>query len=174
MEQVPHVTDVHSHHIEGWALGFGELDPIPLVSHIVDDLWTGGCIGGVALADDFRHVISLYPWERYALADGIERVEYEFLDAAFVPEESTLYEAAERVRTAMSDGPTLVHCQAGLNRSALVAGLALVLDGFAPAEAIDLLRRRRSPAVLCNPVFEAWLLDLEVTTPPGEGDGTPP
>jgi hypothetical protein len=172
MRQVPRFTDVHSHHIEGWALGFGDVPPIPLVSHIVDDLWTGGCIDGVPLPADFRYVVSLYPWERYALAEGTQRVEYELLDAAFVPEESTLYEAAKRVRDAAAKGTTLVHCQAGLNRSGLVAGLALVLDGYTPEEAIDLLRRRRSPAVLCNPVFEAWLLDLEVADTPAEGGQT--
>jgi protein-tyrosine phosphatase len=45
-----------------------------------------------------------------------------------------------------------------LNRSALVAGMALILDGWKPADAIALLREKRSPAVLCNPAFEQWLL----------------
>lgn len=173
MSQVPRFTDVHSHHIEGWALGFGEFEPMPLVSHIVDDLWTGGCINDAPLPEDFRYVVSLYPWERYALAAGTERVEFEFLDAATVPDERALYNAAELARDLASKGQTLVHCQAGLNRSGLVAGLALVLDGYAAHDAVDLLRRRRSPAVLCNPVFEAWLLDIEVDGSPAVGSDRP-
>mgnify|MGYP001561544085 FL=1 len=55
-------------------------------------------------------------------------------------------------------GPTLVHCQAGLNRSGLVAANALRLRGMPASEAIALLRRQRSPAVLCNSAFEEWLL----------------
>ena len=55
------------------------------------------------------------------------------------------------------DGPTLVHCQAGLNRSGLVAARALMLEGMSGSEAIALLREKRSSAVLCNPSFEEWL-----------------
>ncbi len=57
------------------------------------------------------------------------------------------------------DGPVLIHCQVGLNRSSLVAARAMVLSEEAdPAGAIAVLRERRSPACLCNEAFEAWLL----------------
>jgi protein-tyrosine phosphatase len=62
------------------------------------------------------------------------------------------------------EGPTLVHCQAGLNRSSLVAGASLILGGrFTPDEAIDYLRANRSKAVLCNQSFEEYLRDFDVT-----------
>lgn len=61
------------------------------------------------------------------------------------------------VNVCRKDGPTLVHCQAGLNRSGLVAARALTLDGMNAADAIALLREKRSPAVLCNRSFESWL-----------------
>ena len=61
------------------------------------------------------------------------------------------------VNTCRETAPTLVHCQAGLNRSSLVAARALVLGGRTPDEAITLIRRKRSPACLCNPAFERWL-----------------
>jgi protein-tyrosine phosphatase len=51
-----------------------------------------------------------------------------------------------------------VHCQAGLNRSGLVTALALILNGMSPERAIGLLRQKRTPLVLCNGAFEAWLL----------------
>jgi protein-tyrosine phosphatase len=57
-------------------------------------------------------------------------------------------------------GATAHNCQAGLNRSGLVAALALIRDGMTPAQAIELLRSKRSPAVLCNPTFERYLRSL--------------
>ena len=57
-------------------------------------------------------------------------------------------------------GATAHNCQAGLNRSGLVAGLALIRSGMTPAVAINLLRSKRSPAVLCNPTFERFLRSL--------------
>jgi protein-tyrosine phosphatase len=65
----------------------------------------------------------------------------------------------EFTRYAKDLGPTLVHCQAGLNRSGLICALALVADGCAPADAITLLRERRCSAVLCNEAFERYVLD---------------
>jgi hypothetical protein len=50
----------------------------------------------------------------------------------------------------------LVHCQMGLNRSALVAGLILVHNGMPGADAVRRLQERR-PGALYNEVFCAYL-----------------
>lgn len=158
-------ADLASQHIEGYAHAAQGRDDghfsTSLVSHIKDNLWTGGCIDGVRLPDDFLHVVSLYPWEKFELGPKTRRVEHRFHDAAEMPDLPTVYSAAGYVLGCMREGKTLVHCQAGLNRSGLVAGLALVLDGMSPSEAIALLRGKRSPAVLCNSVFAEWLMELE-------------
>lgn len=154
------LTDLASHHIEGIAVHGDTPFSVPLISHIEGNLWTGGCINGVRLPDDFAFVVSLYPWERYTLGPDTERQEYRLYDAAEMPTEGSLVSAACVVSACIAAGKTLVHCQAGLNRSALVAGLALVLDGRDPGEVVALLRDRRCDAVLCNPVFERWLLAL--------------
>jgi hypothetical protein len=60
---------------------------------------------------------------------------------------AALVEAGERV---------LVHCQMGLNRSALVAGLVLVYNGLTGPEAVTRLQARR-PGALYNDVFAAYL-----------------
>lgn len=151
------LADLGSHHIEGWIEGFHDRQRLPLVSQIDGDLWMGGCIDGTALPARFRTVISLYPRARYRLDNGTERIEHAFKDASYVPELGRLHTAARQVLEHVRRGPTLVHCQAGLNRSGLVVGLALVLDGYTPAAAIELLRTQRSPAVLCNAVFDRWL-----------------
>jgi oxygen-independent coproporphyrinogen-3 oxidase len=52
----------------------------------------------------------------------------------------------------------LAHCGMGLNRSALVAGLALVRMGIPAAAAVDLIRERR-PGALYNENFVRHLLD---------------
>jgi hypothetical protein len=58
----------------------------------------------------------------------------------------------------------LVHCEMGLNRSALLAGLMLVYNGMSGGEAVDLLQARR-PGALYNENF-AEHLRLQ---PPGGG-----
>jgi protein-tyrosine phosphatase len=128
---------------------------VPLVSHVIDNLYQGGCMHGVQLPEDFRYVVSLYPWEKYRLPEGCFRKEvrmYDSLDQAT----GRVDELAADVVTYCKNGPTLVHCQAGLNRSGLVAARALTLMGYSGKEAIALLRRR-SPLVLCNQTFASWI-----------------
>jgi protein-tyrosine phosphatase len=50
----------------------------------------------------------------------------------------------------------LVHCQMGLNRSALVAGLVLVYSGLSGEAAVVRLQERR-PGALYNEAFAAYL-----------------
>lgn len=83
-------------------------------------------------------------------------------DAGEVPDAELLATIADDVNRYLVEGKTLVHCQAGLNRSNLIAALALIRGGMAPAGAISLLRERRSPVVLCNEAFESWLLTSAV------------
>lgn len=160
-------ADWESHHIEGYAAAAYEAGKpahfsAPLISHIEGNLYVGGCIDGVRLGDDFKHVVSLYKWERYALSEGTQLHEYEMYDAADMPDTGQLESIAADVIGYLQEGKTLVHCQAGLNRSNLVAALALIRMGLFAAEAIDLLRSKRSPVVLCNQTFEAWLLGQDM------------
>ena len=154
------LSELASHRIEGFALDRDEPFEVPLVSHIAGNLWVGGCVPGVRLPAEVEHVVSLYAWGSYAIGPGTCRLRVAMSDHAAMPDLVVLDALASYVLDAVAQGPTLVHCQAGLNRSGLVAAYALVLDGMAPATAIRLLRQRRSPQVLCNPVFEAWLLAL--------------
>lgn len=158
-------ADFESHHIEGRARvalerGLDGYFKVPLISEVLPGLWQGGCRDGVKLPDDFDLVISLYPWERYQIGDHILRVEQKAYDSdGEVPDLTVLahlayfaWKASRRV---------LIHCQAGLNRSGLLAAQVLMLDGYSPANAIALLREKRCDLVLCNETFERWLLDQE-------------
>lgn len=132
---------------------------VPYVSHIVGNLWTGGCEKGLRLPANIVHVVNVAPWYQYTAKHSLHSYLQCFMHDS---EEQAMHQVpalARWVRACTDDGPTLVHCQAGLNRSALVAACALVLAGHRATDAIALLRHQRSDAVLCNPAFEQWLLD---------------
>lgn len=134
---------------------------VPFISHIEGNLWQGGCEDGMVLPEQFKHLVSLYPWEHYDVPGAMRSVlvvpMFDSTDQPFGRVDSI----AAWVNACCDDAPTLVHCQAGLNRSALVAARALMLQGRSAEDAIALLRERRSDAVLCNPSFHRWLLDLD-------------
>lgn len=137
---------------------------VPYISHIVFNLWTGGCADDLMLPTRFKHIISLYPWERYRIKHKIISESYNYMYDSDDPEDmntTALKRISDFAYACMMDGPTLVHCQAGLNRSALIGALVLMRRGRTAQKAIALLREQRSPAVLCNPLFERWLLDLD-------------
>jgi hypothetical protein len=80
-----------------------------------------------------------------------------------LPDLILLYNTAELAANAVRRNvPTLVHCAAGLNRSALVASLAhKLLVGCSGAEAMALVRaRREDPNCLSNQIFADWLRSL--------------
>lgn len=133
---------------------------VPYVSQITDDLWQGGCTNGLVLPPEIAHVISLYPWESYTAHHQTRSV----LSVVMYDSNDQGYEQVDAiaswVNVCRKDGPTLVHCQAGLNRSSLVAARALMLDGMKATDAISLLREKRSPACLCNKSFESYLTAL--------------
>jgi protein-tyrosine phosphatase len=143
------------HRITGWSNIGGHRIDCPLVSHVEGNLYQGGCMDGIPLPDEFEHVVSLYKWEKYKLPEGCTRDTFEMFDSVDQNTEA-VEEIADLAWRAVQRGKTLVHCQAGLNRSGLIAGRVLMHMGYTADEAIEKLRRR-SPAVLCNPTFEAYL-----------------
>ena len=151
------LADLTSHHIEGIAVHGDTPFNVPLFSHIEGNLWMGGCPIKSA-PDDFEYIVSLYSSEPYTINYSQVHTKAPLFDEASIPNEERLYALARCVNAYKRHGVTLVHCQAGLNRSGLVSALALILDGKTPENAISMLRNKRSPAVLCNRAFEEWLL----------------
>ena len=158
---IPIRFDPREQRMSGIAIHGNTPFSVPFISQITDDLWTGGCTTGLHLPGEIVHLVSLYPWERYRehgeLRSSLYVKMYDSDGQAF----EQVAHIARWVNVCRADGPTLVHCQAGLNRSGLVAATALILDGMAPDLAIRLLREKRSDAVLCNRHFENWLLREE-------------
>lgn len=134
---------------------------VPFISHIDGNLYQGGTQFGLVLPEHIEHLISLYPWEKYTVNHELKTEHYvkmyDSLDQAF----DQVDEIARLVVECEKDGPTVVLCQAGLNRSSLVAARSLMLSrGLRGQEAVAFVRERRSPACLCNPAFEDWLVNL--------------
>lgn len=136
---------------------------VPYVSQIEGNLWQGGCADGLVLPKNIEHVVSLYPWEAYTVTHELKSsLTVRMLDSTDQGF-AQVTAIAEWVVNCVADGPTLVHCQAGLNRSSLVAATALTLIRglpFTGQDAIDLIREKRSPACLDNPAFEEWVKAL--------------
>jgi len=149
------------HRMKGIARHGNTPFDVPFISQIDDTLWQGGCQNGLILPSFIQNIISLYPWEAYTVNHELESslavVMYDSLDQAF----EQIDAIANWINVCRKNGPTLVHCQAGLNRSSLVTARALMLDGMSADEAIKTLRDARSPACLCNPAFEKWLRSLD-------------
>lgn len=155
------LADLTTHHIEGIAREGMTPFAVSLFSQIEGNLWMGGCPVREAPAH-FRFIFCLYPWQQYVVHEHQVHTKVQMFDHGEVPPIEQLVALAKMVNAAREAGPTLVHCQAGLNRSGLVTALALVLAGAKPAQAIYTLRAKRCEAVLCNRSFERWLLDYHI------------
>ena len=158
------VDPTHQRMVGVSAHGLHEFD-VPFVSQIADNLWLGGCEDGLVLPEFIEHLVSLYPWERYEVRHQLRsRTEVRMLDSVDQGFEQ-VDELAVWVNECRHTGPVLVHCQAGLNRSSLVAARALMLAGATADDAISTIRARRSPVCLCNPSFEHWLREHDEADP---------
>jgi protein-tyrosine phosphatase len=118
------------------------------------------------VTDQFDLVVSLYVLAGHGPPDGIEHRILEIPDRPLAPGQlEDVAHLAEFVADAVRANRTrLVRCHAGLNRSGLVTAQALVHLGMGVGDAIELLRRRRSPFALHNEMFEAYLrTGLEVS-----------
>lgn len=148
------VTYHGNHHIQ-----------VPFITEVAHNLWQGGCEEGLVLPDFFEHVVSLYPWEKYTvnhmLHSNLEVAVFD--DASF--DKEVIDQIAAWTASRILDGPTLVHCQMGINRSSMVIVRALQMlllgrDGtgdMSADEAIKLVRDKRSPYCLCNSAMEEAL-----------------
>jgi hypothetical protein len=136
---------------------------VPVLTEIEPGLWFGGAPEPRA-PEGFDFIVNLVaPWTRYD-PNGIECVNVTVEDGEVTAEVAKQFgELAYEVNRRRDLGQTiLVHCQVGLNRSATVVALALMLRGMKAEDAIRLLREKRHRLVICNPHFERWLLDDEL------------
>lgn len=125
---------------------------------IGENLWIGQWPYEADELKRFKAIVSVAGLPNYPIWKGQFYFSTHFEDIGVLPDPLYLHGLADMVNTFRKLGPTLVHCQAGLNRSGLICGLALVKSGVKPAEAIAHMRAIRSREVLYNNTFREWLL----------------
>jgi len=129
---------------------------VPYIAEIVPNLWQGGYRPEIVLPEFIKNIVCLSPEYCYTSPKEAKRYVFEMKDSI----EQTLEQVddiANLVNRLRKQGPVLVHCQAGINRSSLIVCRALMLEGMSADAAITLIRQKRSKSCLCNPMFEGWL-----------------
>jgi hypothetical protein len=113
----------------------------------------------VVVGDEFDLVISLCSRDGHGPGSGVEHLSADIPDYRLsVPQLELVCDLAELAVSAVRDGRrVLVRCHAGYNRSGLVTGQALITMGFTAADAISLIRARRSGWALNNALFAGYL-----------------
>lgn len=174
------MSDTNKVLIEGIAPDYSSLGlhEIPLHSEILPGLFLGGTDDDDTIdirlsyqqmrfnrrdidSDKFDTVITLYAHAR-PVDWAVEELRYGFMDAGikYVDFEK-LGRLVDYAHAAWRNGHrVLIRCQAGLNRSGLTMALLLIKEGYAPKDAITLMRNMRTGHVLFNAEFERYILSL--------------
>lgn len=133
---------------------------------VIPNLWLGGHhtqTDDAVVTDEFDIVVSLFRLWGYGPSQGVQHVYFQMDDADLDPEHHTsLDKIAEVIVYELSQQKKiLVRCQAGMNRSGLVVGLAMLKMGWSVDDILKRLRAARSPYVLFNQDFVRYLREVE-------------
>lgn len=105
--------------------------------------------------EQFDAVVTMYAWAR-PVDWGVEELRWGIPDSVQhgIDIESLRETVTWAHRRWTAGKKVLIRCQAGLNRSSLVAALVLVRDGLTGDQAITMIREGRSQKCLFNTRFE--------------------
>lgn len=149
--------------------------PEDLWSEILPGLWVGGTGSNDEMFSmrsidaepeitkkQFDTVITLYAWAR-PVDWFVKEIRFGIYDHDMSDfEVAALQDLVSIAHKDWRNGDkVLIRCQAGINRSSLVAALVLIRDGMDAQSAIGLLRTERASAALRNSEFEKWLLAID-------------
>lgn len=111
------------------------------------------------VGDEFDLVISLYRRTGCGPAAGVQHFYLRVPDGVLAEAElGDIRTLADWVAEVVREGRSaLCRCQAGINRSSLVAAFALLRLGHGPDEAIALIREKRTPNALFNANFQRYI-----------------
>jgi protein-tyrosine phosphatase len=94
-------------------------------------------------------------------SQGIIYFSYPIIDRSIPPFSADTFALLEQLKAYLSTGKHVaVHCRMGLGRSALIAASVLVLNGFSPDQACELLSAVRGYTVPETKEQRAWLEGL--------------
>lgn len=107
----------------------------------------------VITLDEFDAVVTMYAYAR-PVDWHVEELRWGIMDGPGAIDKETLNETVDWAwRRWRQNKRVLIRCQAGLNRSSLIAALVLVKNGMLPQQAIDTIRRNRAARALFNDEF---------------------
>src|SRR5215472_7180773 len=90
---------------------------------------------------------------------GISYISFAIRDRSVPPFSDQTFSLLKQLRASLSEGKHLVfHCRHGLGRAVLMASSVLVLTGFSPEQAFDLLSRARGYRVPETEEQRAWVI----------------
>lgn len=139
-------------------------------SEIIPNLWMGGHdwnsgdnrrgeVLSIEPDNSFDVVVSLYARAGHGPPAGTEHIYCPFEDHEL---DAFTGHLAIRLAKIVADRLTagkvvLTRCQAGLNRSGVIAGLAMVQLGYTGDDAVQIIRAKRSPWALCNESYARFI-----------------
>jgi len=136
----------------------GEMVRLPAWTVIGDHLILGAHPADT-MPPDVDVIANVDSFRFYDIPNRILYLHFAYRDADELPDATDLRLTATYLNDLRAAGKTVfIHCRLGLNRSALLTGLVLIDEGYGAADAIELMRTRRSPYVLLNKTFERYLL----------------
>lgn len=130
------------------------------VSQIIEHLWIGNVPppGDYSAMDLIVLAAKEHSKDKVGQLSGPQILEVGLPDDRLDDNQKKLaLEAAVVVAKFLSAGKNVLStCALGINRSSLIAALALVLMGAKPDATLELIRAKRNPAALSNP----WFVEL--------------
>ena len=103
--------------------------------------------------------IDVSGWDRSRHVRDRDYTFVEMDDAPWIEDADVVHALGQRVADQVLAGRrVVVNCAAGLNRSGLIVGRALIHLAYRPREAVRLIRAARGPHALRNRTFEEFLL----------------
>jgi len=141
---------------------------------VYKNLWIGGAPSIPEIAGKFDTLVLCAKELQGYHPKSMKVIHAPLNDAALDPKSIVrAFDAGIKVYDELQAGKkVLVTCAMGLNRSSLVAAIALLLTGMSAKEAIATIRKRRSPKALFNQHFVKLLekLDGTISTQPDRTD----
>jgi hypothetical protein len=107
----------------------------------------------------FDVLVDLCGWDRGVALECLPYTFHHIDDVPWIDDKDAVHGLGVQVAANMRDGKRVsVNCAAGLNRSGLIVGRALIELGYAPADAIGMVRAARGVWALSNVAFTKFLL----------------
>ena len=127
------------------------------MSHIHGNIWVGRW-PKISVDPQIKNIVQCCPNRHHYIVESHQTVVRGYLfDADEVPPFLMVDALVTATLEMIDEGPTLVHCKGGINRSPFIAALVMLQRGMSLENTMYLLRTNRSPQILNNEHFMRFL-----------------